>query len=88
MVVNAYSIDTKWFRPFMDYPVCLGTRPAFYKPGQPGNPMAWAGFVYVGHDFDDFYDSFSKFGTVMKDPSVRNWQKRWSVRPGSRTETT
>jgi len=85
MVLNAYSFDTVWFQPFWDYPVCVSTRPAFYKPGQPmqNSPVVWAGFVYLGRDFDAFRERFSELGRVLKDPTDRAWQKRFSRRPAS-----
>jgi hypothetical protein len=83
MVVNAYSADTNWCRPFLDYPWCLAHGPAFYKPGAPKRsaPMAWAAFFYLGHEFDTFRESFSELGRVFKDPSGREWQKRFSRPP-------
>lgn len=82
MLINGYSANTNWFKPFRSYTWCLVTDPVFYKPGVVStNPMVWAAFVYLGLDFDDFRVTFSELGTVYKDPSEREWQKRWSKNP-------
>ncbi len=87
MVFNAYSGDSRWYVPFQDYPWCLARGSAFYKPGEAvrSNPVVWAGFVYLGLDFDAFTDRFSQLGRVYKDPTGRAWQKRFSRPPGTRT---
>lgn len=67
VVVNGYSAETKWFRPFRDYPICFGPRSAFYHPDKPGNPMAWPAFVYLGPDPDAFVRVFSRLGHCVQD---------------------
>jgi hypothetical protein len=86
MVVNAYSADTRWFQPFWNFPVCVATRPAFYKPDHQGNPMVWAAFVYLGREFDSFVGAFSQLGKVVKDPTDRAWERRWSQPPSRRSD--
>jgi hypothetical protein len=86
MVVNGYSAGARWFEPFQSYPWCLAGGPAFYKPGRPtrSNPVVWAGFVYMGYEFNMFTERFSELGRVYKDPSGREWQKRFSRAPSVR----
>jgi hypothetical protein len=83
MVTNAYSADARWYEPFQDYPWCLAKGAAFYKPDVPqrSQPVVWAGFVYLGHEFDAFTETFSALGRVYKDPSGREWHKRFSRPP-------
>jgi len=88
MVMNGWSLGARWFKDldFHDYPMCLADGPAFYKPGVPerAQPMVWAAFVYLGREFDAFTDRFSELGWVKKDPTDRDWWKRFSRPPNVR----
>jgi hypothetical protein len=91
MVVNGYNAAARWFEPFLDCPWCLATSPAFYRSGEDAsnpsedtsNPRVWASFVYLGHNHTEFTDTFSQphLGRVFKDPTAREWQKRFSRPP-------
>jgi hypothetical protein len=69
MVINSYSANTKWFRPFWNFWICMRTQPAFYKPGHAGNPVVWPAFVYLGPDPTAFATVFGRFGSCVKDAS-------------------
>lgn len=72
LLVNAYSADTKWFRPFWQFPICLGMKPAFYSPKRDDDvqPMVWPAVVYLGPTSDSgaFMWAFSSLGRCFDAP--------------------
>lgn len=85
--LNGRSFDARWFQPLWNYPVCFTDhRSSFRNPFRDAHDRPTVGsiFVYFGRDFDSFIDAFSRFGRVVKDPSGREWQKRFSSPPASR----
>jgi hypothetical protein len=86
MLLNGYRFDARWFVPLWDYPLCFLTKKfRFRNPYRPDAGAAPTAFVavYVGREFDRFREVFGRFGAVMKDPSEREWPKRFSRPPGS-----
>jgi hypothetical protein len=80
-VANGMSFPSAWFLPLFDYPICLTNhRVQFENPlrENTGSQPTGTAFVYFGHDFDSFVDRFSEFGRIVKDPSGREWQRRFS----------
>jgi DNA N-6-adenine-methyltransferase (Dam) len=82
-LLNGRSFDTHWFRPLWDYPICFTDhRLSLRNPHRASErPTVGSIFVYLGRGFDTFREVFSDLGTIVKDPSNRAWEKRWSVRP-------
>ena len=83
-LLNGHSRDSSWFDDLWDYPLCFGRKRLirFRNPDLAESEQPWVSvvFLYLGDDFDAFYEQFSKFGTVMKDPGGREWQKRFSAK--------
>jgi hypothetical protein len=81
VLLNGHRIGARWFEPLHDYPMCwLNRRHRFYSPARQvsGRPSMTPVLVYVGRDFDAFTERFSQLGRVTKDPTGREWQKRYS----------
>jgi hypothetical protein len=82
MVVNPISAGNAWFQWYEDFPWCKVRRGVFYRrDGRLQDPFPWTGFVYLGHNFDAFTHEFSELGRVYKDPSGREWHRRFSSPP-------
>jgi DNA N-6-adenine-methyltransferase (Dam) len=89
-LLNGYSFVRRWFEPLWAYPLCFSNHSvSFRNPYRSDASQASTGsvFVYFGYDFDAFIDNFSQFGRVVKDPSGREWQKRFSRPPASAART-
>jgi DNA N-6-adenine-methyltransferase Dam len=68
VLVSSAAMNTRWFRPFLDFPLCLPTgRVQFYSPGV-GESSSQHGsvFVYLGQDIDRFIEIFERFGPVLR----------------------
>lgn len=83
-VANGMAFPSVWFQPLFDYPICFTNhRVRFENPliENTGAQPTGTAFVYFGHDFDAFVDCFAEFGRIVKDPTGREWQKRFSRPP-------
>lgn len=75
LCLNAHAVDTVWFQPLWQYPVCLTHHRVRFFGGQQNKdveeqaPTTGTAFVYVGPHEERFTKEFSTFGTVL------GWQK-------------
>jgi hypothetical protein len=68
LLLNAYSVDTRWFRPLWDELLCFSYDRIhmFGLDGEAARPSAGSVFVYLGTDRGRFARVFETFGAVVQ----------------------
>jgi hypothetical protein len=84
MLVSGRTSNCSWFKPLYDFPMVVAFERVYRRPGRPltEQPNAVPYFVFLGHGWEainKFVGVFEPFGQVIKDPSDRNWEKRYSA---------
>jgi ParB family chromosome partitioning protein len=68
-LINAHASETKWFQQLFNYTICfVAGRIEFWGPHREIASTNTCGsvIVYLGEDFNKFYDNFSVFGSVVR----------------------
>jgi hypothetical protein len=66
-ILNANAMTTAWFKPMLDFPVCIPSkRFSHYGPGgKAGSPNTGTVVIYVGPRITRFSEVFGRVGRIM-----------------------